>query len=150
MYSIINIGGGVLAIAVLVIVILFRGRGTSNIKLNRRYFQAKWQRLQKLCSDKKTWYQAIVDADSLLDEALKQRHFKGKTTGERLVSAQHYISANDELWLSHKLKNKITENHLHKIGKKETIEALAAFRSALIDIGALKAEKKTKTKTSRS
>jgi hypothetical protein len=146
MYNIIDLASGALLVVVLVVVVAFRGRVTANTKLDSRYFQVRWTRLQKLCSDKKMWYQAIIDADALLDEALKQRHFRGKTTGERLVSAQHYFSSNDALWLSHKLKNKIKDSDLKKPNKKETLRALAAFRLALTDLGALKADRKTKSR----
>ena len=147
MYNAINIAAGSIVIVVLLVVVLYRKRITNNVVLNRNYFQRKWLKLQKLCSDKKTWYKAIIDADALLDEALKQRHFKGKTTGERLVAAQHYFTSNDALWLSHKLRNKITDNNFRNLTKKQTIEALSAFRLALKDIGALGAERKAKSKS---
>jgi hypothetical protein len=128
-----------------VVVVIFRGRITDS--LDKRYFTRRWAKLTKLCVDRKLWYQAIIDADELLDEALKQRHFKGKTTGERLVSAQHYFSSNDTVWFSHKLKNKITEQDHKKLNKKETLEALASFKLALKDLGALSSDRRTKAKS---
>src|ERR1700685_4683430 len=75
-------------------------------QLNRAYFTKRWQELQKFCADKATWPLAIIDADKLLDEALKKRHFKGKTMGERLVSAQRSLTNNDGVWFGHKLRNR--------------------------------------------
>ena len=40
-------------------------------KLNRDQFVAKWQNLQKNCATQPTWPLAVIDADKLLDEALK-------------------------------------------------------------------------------
>jgi hypothetical protein len=40
-------------------------------QLNPDYFKDKWQALQKQCANKSTWALAIIDADNLLDEALK-------------------------------------------------------------------------------
>ena len=72
----------------------------------RSNYAARWKSLQKLLADKKTWKDAVIEADKLLDNALKQRHYKGKTMGERLVSAQHELTKNDMVWYSHKLSNK--------------------------------------------
>jgi hypothetical protein len=123
-----------IVIVILVVVSVLKLRKKT---LNKAYFQKRWLTLQKLCSDKKLWYKAVIDADELLDEALKQRHFHGKTTGERLVSAQRTLSSNDSVWFGHKLKNRITDDGYKRLGKRDTLEALAGFRQALKDVGAL-------------
>lgn len=107
-------------------------------KLNHEYFLMRWKELQGLCSDKKTWPLAIIDADKLLDEALKRRRYKGRTMGERLVTAQRDLSNNDAVWFAHKLRNKIV--HEQHIGLKESDvkSALIGFRQALKDLGALR------------
>ena len=110
--------------------------------LNKHYFQSKWRKLQKLCLDQKTWYMAIIDADKLLDEALSKRHFSGKSTGEKLVSAQRELTMNKEIWFAHNLKKKIIETSNKKLGKKETTIALNAFRQALCDLGAISLKRK--------
>lgn len=138
MYRDIDIASACLIGVVIIVGFVFRKRA---YQLDKRYFSRRWNKVQKLCGDKKTWYKAIIDADNLLDEALKRKHFKGKSTGERLVSAQRYLSANDTVWLSHKLKNKIEEQELNKITKKETIEALTSYRMALKDLGAIGEER---------
>ena len=108
-------------------------------KLNPRHFDTRWQELQKLCANRKTWPQAIIEADNLLDEALKKSRFKGKTPGERLVSAQHHLSTNDLIWLGHKLRNHISQDEVdvRTLKKKDVIDSLAGFRQALRDLGAL-------------
>jgi hypothetical protein len=50
-------------------------RRKRNLKID--YFTERWKDLQNLCSSRKTWPDAIREADKLLDKALKQRHFKG-------------------------------------------------------------------------
>ncbi|MHB1864590.1 MAG: hypothetical protein ACYCPS_00270 [Candidatus Saccharimonadales bacterium] len=146
MDSSLDILAGVLIGIVIVVVIIMHKRSIGKFALDKAYFKKRWTKVQKLCVDRKLWYKAVIQADELLDEALRQRHYKGKTPGERLVSAQHQFTSNDSLWLSHKLKNKIKEDNLKKLSKQQTLEALAAFRLALIDIGALeKEDKKGKT-----
>ena len=107
-------------------------------KLNQAYFQKRWQDAQALCGNQNTWPLAVINADKLLDDALKKRKYKGKTMGERLVAAQHDLKQNDEVWFGHKLRNKLVHEDLTRLKKKDVIEALMGFRSALKDLGALK------------
>ncbi|HUD81596.1 MAG TPA: hypothetical protein VMR08_03190 [Patescibacteria group bacterium] len=106
-------------------------------KLRPLHFQRQWAELQKLCANKKSWPNAITGADKLLDEALKKKHFKGKTMGERLVSAQHELSNNDAVWSSHKLSSKVDHQSNLQLGKKQVRTALLGFLKALKDLNAL-------------
>lgn len=106
-------------------------------KINVSKCTARWQSIQKNCADKTKWPVAVTEADRLLDEVLKRRHYKGKTTGERLVSAQRDFTNNESLWFGHKLYNRIKDDGLSKISKQDTLEALGGFRQALKDLGAL-------------
>jgi hypothetical protein len=103
-------------------------------------FTARWKALQKHCASRKTWPQAIIEADDLLTQALKRGHYKGKTTGERLVAAQHQLTDNEAVWLGHKLRERIARKDVdvRKLKKKDIVMALSGFRQALRDLGALK------------
>jgi hypothetical protein len=79
---------------------------------------------------------AIIDADKLLDQALKKHRYKGKTMGERLVSAQRVIKDNDAVWYAHKLRNRLVHEPNVRIKKKEAQTALTGFRQGLKDLGA--------------
>ena len=107
-------------------------------KLNTADFQKKWLQAQALCSSENTWPLAVINGDKLVDDALKKRKYKGKTMGERLVSAQHELTVNDGVWFGHKLRNKLVHEDMTKLKKKEVMEALVGFRQALKDLGALK------------
>jgi hypothetical protein len=107
-------------------------------KLNVPRFTERWKTLQKNCASRKTWPKALAEADELLDKALKQRRFKGKTTGARLVAAQHELSDNGSVWLSHKYCQRMNKKvDVRTFKKKEVAQALAGFRQALRDLGAL-------------
>jgi len=80
---------------------------------------------------------AVIDADKLFDEALKKRNYKGKTMGERLVSAQRDMSDNDAVWYAHKLRNRLVHEPTTRLRKNEAKNALAGFRQGLKDLGAL-------------
>lgn len=105
--------------------------------LDKKYFRKQWRDLQKLCSDKKTWPQAVLTADRLLDEALRKKRLGGKTMGERLVKAQRALSNNDGAWYGHKLRNKIDAEPKFKPKEVDVKEALIGIRQALKDLGAL-------------
>jgi hypothetical protein len=109
-------------------------------KLKTRKFDQRWIELQKHCATRKTWPQAIIEADNLLCEVLKKSRFKGKTTGERLVAAQHELTDNEAAWFGHKLRQKVSEDALdvRTLKKKDIVIALAGFRQALRDLGALR------------
>ncbi len=107
-------------------------------KLNAMHFTNRWQELQKHCVSRQTWPLAIIDADKLLADALKSSRYKGKTTGERMVAAQHTLTNNGSVWFGHKLRNRIVQDDLRKLKKKDVLEALSGFRQALRDLGALK------------
>lgn len=108
-------------------------------KLKTDKLQVRWVELQKLCSTRKTWPQAVMEADELLADVLKQRRYKGKTTGERLVAAQHELSDNESVWFGHKLCQKLSEATIdvRTLKKRDIVTALAGFRQALRDLGAL-------------
>lgn len=130
----------VAALVVLLIISLIVKRKRPQ-KLNPEEFRGRWQAVQKQCASKSTWPLAIIDADKLLDEALKKRRFKGKTMGERLVAAQREFTDNESLWYSHKLRNKLVHEDYRLSRKVEVKEALLGYLQALKDIGALKHDK---------
>lgn len=106
-------------------------------RLKEDYFLTKWRDLQSQLPDKSQWAQAIIEADQLLDEALRKRRIKGKTTGERLVNVQKQFSDNDSVWFGHKLSVKLRSNPELTVRKHDVKRALLGLRQGLKDIGAL-------------
>lgn len=130
--------GGMVVIIIGITIMIKRPK---KLKVDR--FIASWLELQGFCRDKKTWSLAITHADRLLDEALKKRKQKGKTMGERMVSAQRIITDNDSVWFSHNLAKKIAMKANIKLKETDVKEALVGFRQALRDLGALPANNET-------
>lgn len=124
-------------IVILTILFVFVRRLNSKKLKNDKVFE-RWIRLQKNCSTRKTWPTAIIEADQLLADVLRCKGYKGKTTGERLVAAQHDISSNDSVWFGHKLSKEIGGKDVRTIKKQDVLGALAGIRQALKDLGALK------------
>lgn len=105
--------------------------------LDRQYFEARWSELLARVKTPDGMVLAVIDGDKLLDEALKKHHFKGKTMGERLVSAQRSLSDNDAVWYAHKLRNRLVHEPNVRLKKREAQTALAGFKKGLQDLGAL-------------
>lgn len=108
-------------------------------------FASAWKEVQAQLRDKSLWTQALIDADKLLDKALKKRRFRGKSMGERLVNAQRFITDNDDIWDAHNLVKKlIAAPESVRLKENDVKEALISFREALKDIGALPKPEDTK------
>ncbi|HSW37271.1 MAG TPA: hypothetical protein VLG37_02785 [Candidatus Saccharimonadales bacterium] len=130
---------GSVGVVLLVITIILLVR--HHLKNGTTGFAQRWKELQAFCAKKGTWPLAVIEADKLLEEVLKKRHFKGKTMGERLVAAQHSLTSNDSVWFGHKLRNKLVNENYKLKGKNEVKQALLGFLQALKDLGALKNDK---------
>lgn len=131
MFVIILVGG-----LVLLAVVSQLGRRGSG--LDHALFRKRWQRIEGLQKQGGAgWELAIIEADKLLDHALKARGYSGETMGERLKSARAVFRNNDHVWQAHKLRNRIAHEgdiHLNTI---VVGRALRQFKAGLKDMGAL-------------
>jgi hypothetical protein len=129
---------GVIVFGVAVLVAVgYLGKKVVPNKLNQEYYQSKWSELLARVKTSDGMSLAVIDADKLLDDALKKRHFRGKTMGERLVAAQRTLTDNDAVWYAHKLRNRLVHEQNVRLKKRDVQKALAGFRQALRDLGAL-------------
>jgi hypothetical protein len=106
-------------------------------RAKKSYYVKRWKKLQKLCADKEQWPRAVIEADDLLNDALKKKRFRGKNMGERLVEAQKDFTDNDSVWFGHKLRAKIETNPDLKLRKEDVQKALLGLGQAMKDIGVL-------------
>lgn len=134
-----NIGTVIVTILLLLIVAtsLLIIRWNTPYRLKVKKFLGDWKNLQDLCKDKTTWPKAVIDADKLLESALKKRKYKGKSMGERMVSAQRVFSDNNGIWSAHNLCKKLIMNPEVNLRESVIKKSLIAYRQALKDIGAL-------------
>ena len=127
----------IIVFGVLVLVIIGRFGKLPRRSLNQQYFQNKWLEVLARVKTPEGMILAVIDADKLLDEALKKKGFSGKTMGERLVAAQRSLKDNDSVWYAHKLRNRLVHEPDVKLKKNETQNALSGFKKGLHDLGAL-------------
>ena len=109
----------------------------SSNKLNQEFYREKWAIIETNSLTQAGWISAVVEADKLLDHALKKLDYKGKTMGERMVSASRAFSDTDRTWSAHKLRNRVVHEASINLKQKHVDLALGSFRKALKDLGAL-------------
>lgn len=74
---------------------------------------------------------AIIEADKLLDHALRSMAMPGQTLGERLKSAAYRYPTIREVWGAHRLRNQLVHDTSFEIGNRQARQALDDFKAAL-------------------
>ncbi len=128
---IIAISVTLILLGIIIFVTIFRVRKRRNLP---DYFKKEWLAVQRLCASKDTWALAVMSADKLLDEALKAKHMKGKSMGERMVSAQRQIGDNDSAWFAHNMAKKLMANSKYLLRESEAKKALVGVGRVLKDM----------------
>lgn len=121
----------------IVLFALFGLVGKNQPGLEKGPFREAWKDIVEKANVEATYSLAVINADKLLDIALKKRSFRGETMGERLISAKNILSRKQRVWDAHKLRNRLVHEENIKLDRKKTLEALKGFESALKDLGAL-------------
>ena len=128
----------VLLIAIVgVLFLVFSGKNSS--RLNVKKYQTQWLAIENSVtrSTESSWQVAIFNADKLVDLALRERHVKGKTMGERMKAAQKMWSNANHIWGAHKIRNQLAHEATAKLSYELTLRALSAYKQALKDLGAI-------------
>lgn len=122
-----------------VILVFVFGKGRSAEGINKEKYHVAWlgieQQLKR--NDDSSFYLTILNADKLLDQALRERGFKGETMGERMKSAKGLWTNANQVWSAHKVRNRIAHETNVRVSFDETRRALAAFKQGLKDVGAI-------------
>lgn len=105
----------------------------SRPRLNKSHFQKKWQSIEASALSSLS----IIQADSLVDEALRVAGVKGNTMGERLNNSTGILRDINGAWSAHKLRNRVAHESSIKVADKDVARALSQFKKALKDLGAL-------------
>lgn len=135
--SFLFIMGGVLLAAIVLFVVISRGGGGRK-HIDREEFRARWRRVEQLQAQGEAgWHLAVMEADKLLDQALKATGKRGETMGHRLKNARTSFSNNDAIWQAHKLRNRLAHEHDVHINTAIVTQALSSFELGLRDLGVL-------------
>lgn len=77
----------------------------------------------------------LVEADKILDEALRLLGFSG-SLGEKLKAAGPRFSDLNGVWWAHKLRNRAVHDLASPVLKEEIDRAIMIYKKALRDVGA--------------
>lgn len=129
---------GILLIGILLIVVIsLSKRGSASLDVEKYRLQWLGIESQLKRDEPSSYHLAVLNADKLLDKALKERGYKGQTMGERMKMAKNAWSNANNVWGAHKLRNQIAHEHEVRVSYDDARRALAGFKQALKDIGAV-------------
>ena len=140
-----NIDLIIYAVAGLVIVLAISEIIRSVLKKREENYQIfinRWKGLITLAKKKSQWNQLVIEADKLLGDVLKYKHYKGKHLADKIVSAQRQFKNNDQIWSCHKLANKIQQEGYVLNDKQQLLDVINSYREAFTDLGVFKVDKK--------
>ena len=126
-----------IAAVVGVMFLMFSGKNAPQLNVAR--YQTKWLEIENSISrdNRASWQVAIMNADKLVDQALRDRHYKGQTMGERMKAAQKIWSNANHIWGAHKIRNQLAHETDVQLSYETTLRSLTAFKQALKDLGAI-------------
>ena len=128
----------ILIVAVFVfLAILLTGKRT--YRFNKEAYQSKFLAIEnKLKQENPASYMTtIIEADKLLDKALIEMGVPGKTMGDRLKKSGGRFTNLNSVWRVHKIRNAIAHESGFEVSYKQASNALAIYKQALKDLGAI-------------
>ena len=129
---------GILVVGILLIVVItITKKGPAQLDVDK--YRLKWLSIEQHLKreDPHTCQMVVLNADKLLDQALRERGIKGQTMGERMKTLQGTWSNANAVWTAHKLRNRIAHESDVAVSYDDARRALGAFKQALKDVGAI-------------
>ena len=133
----------ILLIAILIVgvfvFIAISSTGRHNHHFDVEDYQTRFLKIENSLSreNKLSYNAAVIEADKLLDRALMELGIPGKTMGERLKASSGRFSQLNSVWYAHKQRNQIAHEQDFNLEYNQAKHALASFRKALKDLGAI-------------
>ena len=129
----------ILIVAVLVFVAILLTGKRGGHRFDVAAYQTRFLEIEnKLKQDNPASYQlTIINGDKLLDKALIEMGVPGKTMGDRLKRAGGRFTNLNAVWRAYKLRNAIAHESDLEVSYKQAFNALAIYKQALKDLGAI-------------
>jgi hypothetical protein len=118
-----------LVLVLVILLIAHKGKP----RMNKKYFEKHWEHIDS----NENYTEAIIKADTLLEEALKNAGIKGGTTGEKLNNSTGFLRDINGAWAAHKLRNQLAHESNVNPTAIDCQKALRQYKKALKDLGAL-------------
>lgn len=110
-------------------------------KENEKKINPRWHYVLTLLEsiNQSDWRVAVIEADSLLEEVLKEKGFVGEGVGDLLISAKNsgYSSMND-VWDAHIVRNQIAHQGLdYAFGQNEARRVIKKYQNFLEELNVI-------------
>lgn len=128
----------ILIVAALVFVAILL-TGKRGYHFNVESYQTKFLEIENklVQTNPASFVTTVISGDKLLDKALVEMGVPGKTMGDRLKRAGGKFTNLNAVWCAHKLRNAIAHESDIEISYKQAYNALAVYKQALKDLGAI-------------
>lgn len=128
----------VLIVGILIFVSILMTQKRGHV-FNTDKYQSDWLKIENSLEkdNPATYNMAVVEADKLLDKALREMGTAGNNMGERLKRSSGKFTQLNAVWHAHKLRNQIAHEHGFNVDYMQAKRALNSFRQALKDLGAI-------------
>ena len=128
----------ILIVAVLVFVAILL-TGKRGYTFNKEAYQARFLEIEnKFKKENPTSYAiTVINGDKLLDKAMMEMGVPGKTMGDRMKRCGDKFTNLNGVWQAHKLRNAIAHETDVEVSYKRAYNALAIYKQALKDLGAI-------------
>ena len=101
---------------------------------------ARWEEVQKHISSTREaeWKFAVIEADKIVDDALKNAGFPGDTLGERLMNIEKgQLTTLEDLWTAHKIRNRLAHDINYFLRYAEAKKAVLLYEKTLRELEAI-------------
>jgi len=133
--------GALIILFLFIIIVQFRKylRRPELEGLDRQGIKRRWEEIEIMLKKEgeMTDKVAILEADKLLDHALKAMAMPGANLGERLKSAQYKYPRINKVWWAHKIRNQLVHEASFSINHRTAKSAIHEFEKALKELGVL-------------
>lgn len=100
--------------------------------------QQGWRSIELLIQSQNPsdWNMAVLRADALLDDTLRNAGYEGATMADRLkIADPNQLPSLDRVWSSHRLRNAIAHDPTDQHTRETIVSAVNSYRQAFRDLG---------------
>lgn len=130
----------VLVFGVLIFLVILKA-GKPRSGFDKKAYQSAWLKIENSLdrNNAATFAMAILEADKLLDQALRELQLPGETMGDRLKHGKDKFQkpSLDKVWQAHRLRNRIAHEAGVTISYAQAKIALASIKRGLKELGAI-------------
>ena len=131
-YSWIGAVAVILVLFFLVLAVLKLRTRDDDDGLDRKKIRATWDEIQKTSGMGLMGMKlAVIEADKLLDNVMRQLLIPGETIGERMKMAEFKYPEIRRVWPAHKTRNMLVHDSTFQLRMSDGKESLRAFERAL-------------------